>query len=48
MDESLPDPPPGLWPAIDALLAHERELWEAGIDAPGWYQPHRADGDPQL
>lgn len=47
VDESLPDPPPGLLSTIGTLLAHERELWEVGIDAPAWYPRRRGDGDPQ-
>lgn len=43
----MSDPPRGLWQAIDVLLAHERELWDSGIDAPEWYPQPRADGDPQ-
>ncbi|ACY19862.1 hypothetical protein Gbro_0532 [Gordonia bronchialis DSM 43247] len=43
MDDPLPpDPPPGMWEAIESLLAHERELWEVGIDAPPWYR-HESD-----
>lgn len=37
MDDPAPDPPPGMWEAIESLLAHERELWDAGIGAPEWW-----------
>ncbi|MCF3937179.1 hypothetical protein [Gordonia tangerina] len=49
-----PSPPPGFWENLHALLHHERELWEAGIDPPHWWradrteEPSRAgDLDPQ-
>lgn len=30
-------PPADYWAIIDSVLRHERELWDAGIDAPSWY-----------
>ncbi|MFF0710125.1 MULTISPECIES: Smr/MutS family protein [Gordonia] len=41
MTDPIPDPPPGLWQQTEQLLRHERELWEAGIDAPAWYPGSR-------
>ena len=41
MTDSIPGPPPGSWERTHDLLRHERELWDAGVDAPEW---HTASG----
>lgn len=33
-----------MWESIESMLAHERELWDAGIDAPEWHPKHHSDG----
>lgn len=45
MSDDLPDPLVGMWERIESLLAHERELWDAGIDAPAWYPKRLGDDD---
>ena len=37
MTDAIPDPPRGFWERTHDLLRHERELWDAGVDAPEWY-----------
>lgn len=37
MTDPIPGPPPGFWEQAEQLLRHERELWDAGVDAPEWY-----------
>lgn len=37
MTDPIPDPPPGFWEQTEQLMCHERELWQADIDAPAWY-----------
>lgn len=41
MTDPIPGPPAGFWGQTESLLRHERELWDAGVDAPEWHPGSR-------